>query len=139
MASEHPRSVQGFEIKSLNTSRKKHQGKKLGGRHHLEDHFDRAFEKMEDVETKIYNLEGSNHRGTHKNAPIENLSNKEVQSDEQNDFHEISRQKPGNVASTQFKNKCEKRSNWVPNKSVKLCYSCSKKFTFFTRKHHCRI
>ena len=35
--------------------------------------------------------------------------------------------------------KQEERKNWIPDNQVTECSRCDKPFTFFFRKHHCRV
>ena len=67
MASEkRHKSEKGFEIKSVRTSNNKKEQKKYLGKQHIEDHFEKAFAKMEDIETKVYVIENEHARTTRK-------------------------------------------------------------------------
>lgn len=55
------KSEKGFEIKSVPNSHKKgRQTKKYVGKHYYENHFDKAFDKMEDNDTRFHTIDTNN-------------------------------------------------------------------------------
>lgn len=55
------KSEKGFEIKSVPNSHKKgRKTKKYLGKQYYENHFDKAFDKMEDNDTRFHTIENNN-------------------------------------------------------------------------------
>ena len=128
------KSNKGFDVKSNSKSNKRSTNKKFLGRSQVEDHFEKTFEKLENSNTKYYANSKRSGGIVRKNkkieAPIANSSKNSTK-----EVHCISPMEETNLRFDRIENK----KNWVPSKTAKVCFTCGLNFTFFKRKHHCKI
>ena len=116
------KSDKGFEIKSLPNHIKKHDKKHAGGREQMEDYFERAFDKMENFETKYVVLNNVQPRVTRTS----NDTRYAVKNIENSNFADSMADsgKKNNSAATPITNLDKK--NLIPSKEIKWWYNWGK-------------
>ena len=137
--SEAVKKNDAFDIKSVPNHKKRENERKSKflDKDKNEDYFDKAFDEIENSQTKLHVLNEPKNKLNRKVVADEMQFLNSANHSQMTDINTHRIKAEGSMKSP-FKN-LDKKVHWVPNKAIKICSNCSKKFSVFKRKHHCRI